>query len=66
MKKVRLGIVGMGNMGKFHADYLLNHKVRGAELTAVSDAFAANLEKFKQLKTFDASEKMIRDRKSVV
>ncbi len=60
MKKVRLGIVGMGNMGKFHADYLLNHKVRGAELTAVSDAFAANLEKFQQLKTFDASEKMIR------
>ena len=24
MKTVRLGIVGMGNMGKFHADYLLS------------------------------------------
>ncbi len=60
MKTVRLGIVGMGNMGKFHADYLLNHKVSRCELTAVSDAFPANLEKFKQLKTFNTSEEMIR------
>jgi len=60
MKNVRIGIIGMGNMGKFHADYLMNKKVARAELTAVSDAFPANLEKFKQLRTFESSEKLIR------
>jgi len=60
MKNVRIGIIGMGNMGRFHADYLMNKKVARAELTAVSDAFPANLEKFKQLRTFESSEKLIR------
>src|SRR5207247_9375363 len=60
MKTVRIGIVGMGNMGKFHADYLMNKKVARGELTAVSDAFPANLEKYKQFKTFESSEQLIR------
>ncbi len=60
MSNVRLGIIGMGNMGRFHADYLMNKKVSRAELTAVSDAFPANLERYPQLKTFDSSEKLIR------
>ncbi|HVR36899.1 MAG TPA: Gfo/Idh/MocA family oxidoreductase [Methylomirabilota bacterium] len=60
MKSVRIGIVGMGNMGKFHANYLLDGLVSGAELTAVSDAIPANLEPFKKLKTFERSEDMIR------
>ena len=42
MKTVRIGIVGMGNMGKFHADYLMNKKVARGELTAVSDATSAS------------------------
>jgi predicted dehydrogenase len=60
MKHVRLGIVGMGNMGKFHADYLLNQKVSRCTLTAVSDAYTPNLERYKQLKTFASAEEMIR------
>lgn len=60
MKPVRIGIAGMGNMGKFHADYLLNSKVNHGVLTAVSDAIPANLERYKQLKTFDDSGRMIR------
>src|SRR5438046_10743756 len=60
MKNVRIGIIGMGNMGKFHADYLINKKVARGELTAVSDAFPANLEKYKQFRTFESSEKPIR------
>jgi predicted dehydrogenase len=61
MNTVRLGIIGMGNMGKFHADYLLNRKVQRGELTAVSDAIAANLEPYRsQLKTFERSEDLIR------
>jgi predicted dehydrogenase len=60
MNKVRIGIVGLGNMGKFHADYLLNHQVSRAELTAVSDAIPANLERYQSLATFAQSEDMIR------
>jgi predicted dehydrogenase len=35
MTTVRIGIIGMGNIGKHHATYLLEGKVSGAELTAV-------------------------------
>jgi predicted dehydrogenase len=35
MTSVRIGIIGMGNIGKHHATYLLEGKVSGAELTAV-------------------------------
>jgi predicted dehydrogenase len=60
MKTVRLGIIGLGAMGRFHADYLLNGKVSRAELVAASDPVPANLERFKQLKTFERSEDLIR------
>ena len=63
MKQVRLGIVGLGNIGKFHTGYLLEKKVPRCELVAVSDAFASSLEPFKNrpgLKTFASSEEMIR------
>ncbi|MBI5387116.1 MAG: Gfo/Idh/MocA family oxidoreductase [Verrucomicrobia bacterium] len=60
MKTVRFGIIGMGNMGRFHADYLLAGKVKRAELVAVSDAVPANLERYQQLKTFERSEDLIR------
>jgi len=60
MNTVRLGIIGMGNMGKFHADYLLAGKVSRAELTAVCSTSPAKLEKYKALKIFDDGEKLIR------
>jgi len=60
MNKVRFGIIGMGNMGRFHAEYLQAGKVPRAELTAVSDAIPANLERYKHLKTFARSEDLIR------
>ncbi|TJY43931.1 Gfo/Idh/MocA family oxidoreductase [Cohnella pontilimi] len=37
MKKVRIGIIGLGNMGTGHAQYLAKGEVEGAELTAISD-----------------------------
>ncbi|HYN79534.1 MAG TPA: Gfo/Idh/MocA family oxidoreductase, partial [Lamprocystis sp. (in: g-proteobacteria)] len=40
MNTVRLGIIGMGNIGRYHADYLLNGKVTRCQLTAVADALA--------------------------
>ena len=59
MNKVRIGIAGLGNMGKFHADYLLQGKVGRCELTAVSSTSPARLEPYRQLKTFESTEKMI-------
>jgi predicted dehydrogenase len=38
MEKVRLGIIGMGNIGKYHADYLSNKEISRCELVAVCDA----------------------------
>lgn len=63
MNKVRFGIVGLGNMGRFHAGYLLQGKVARAELTAVSDVFQGNLEAYRSnaaLKCFATSEEMVR------
>jgi predicted dehydrogenase len=61
MNKVRIGIVGMGNMGKFHADYLLAGNVGRAELTAVCSTSPEKLEAYKArgAKVFDTSEKLI-------
>lgn len=44
MKSVRLGIIGLGNMGKGHIGYLLKGEVSGATVTAVSDSAQANLQ----------------------
>src|SRR5258708_17665480 len=60
MKKVRLGIIGMGNIGQHHHGYLSAGKVNGAELVAVSDAIASKLERFKPLKIFSDGEELIR------
>ncbi len=43
MKKVRFGIIGVGNMGRAHAHSLLK-EVKGAELTAVCDISPERLE----------------------
>jgi predicted dehydrogenase len=59
MDKVRLGIIGMGNIGKYHADYLLNGKVRRAELVAVCDPVAP-LEGYGGLQRFTDGEALIR------
>jgi predicted dehydrogenase len=60
MTKVRLGIIGMGNIGQHHHGYLSAGKVSGAELDAVSDAIPAKLERFKPLKIFSDGEELIR------
>jgi len=59
MSTVRLGIVGMGNMGKFHADYLLAGKVSRGELTAVCSSSPAKLGAYKALRIFDDAQKLI-------
>lgn len=44
MEKVRIGIIGIGNMGSGHAQYLKAGEIQHAELTAVCDISPARLE----------------------
>ncbi len=43
MRKVRIGIVGVGNMGSVHANYLYQNKIPNAELRAVCDVSSERL-----------------------
>src|SRR5271157_5594712 len=62
MNPVRLGIIGLGNIGSHHAGYLLEGKVKRCELKAVSDAFADKLPPYQQrgLKVFADGGELIR------
>src|SRR5881394_3227719 len=64
MNAVRLGIVGMGNIGKHHAECLLAGKVPRGELTAVCSTSPHKLEPYraKGLRIFDRAEKLIESR----
>ena len=58
-KKVRLGIVGLGLMGRAHAANLLSGKVSGLELTAVADTSPENLALVPGVPSFGTLEAMI-------
>ena len=49
----------MGNIGKYHADYLLNKKVSRCELAAVCDSNIAALERFRPLQIFGDGHQLI-------
>lgn len=51
MEKVRLGIIGLGNIGMLHYGYM--HELEGAELTAICDIDRSKLEKPSMNKSFD-------------
>jgi predicted dehydrogenase len=59
MNNVRLGIVGMGNIGKHHAGYLSKGEVNRVELTAVCDAYAP-LDRYAPLRTFKDPHELFR------
>jgi predicted dehydrogenase len=46
IKKVRLGVIGMGNMGQVHADKIVDGRVPGLELAAVADQYSERLAKY--------------------
>jgi predicted dehydrogenase len=60
MDKVRLGIIGVGNMGSSHSQYLLKGEVSRCELTAVCDIDGERLKPFAHLKTFTDSGALVR------
>lgn len=46
MKTIRIGIIGMGNIGRHHAGYLLDRKVARCELVAVCSTSPGKLESY--------------------
>ena len=60
MNTVRLGIIGLGAIGNFHAKYLVEGKVTGCELAAVCDTAPDRLAKFPQQKGFTEPGKLLR------
>jgi len=47
MNDVRFGVIGMGNIGKFHAQYLLDKQVDNAVLTAVCSSSPSKIESYR-------------------
>jgi predicted dehydrogenase len=62
MDKVRIGIIGMGNIGRHHASYLMAGKVNRCELVAVCSTSPGKLQSYKPLKIYDDAEKLIKSR----
>ena len=65
MENVRIGILGIGNMGTTHAQYILKGEVPGATLAAVCDRKPERLEWAKEtlgegVKLFSDGEEMIK------
>lgn len=63
MDKVRLGIIGMGNIGRYHAGYLLEGKVNRCELAAVCDVFPERLESYHPVEIFSDAEELIKSKR---
>ena len=66
MDKVRIGIIGLGNIGQVHVGNLMDGKVPRGELTAVGDAIADKLPDYEaqgfgvhRLSTFTATEEEV-------
>ncbi|NMA95515.1 MAG: Gfo/Idh/MocA family oxidoreductase [Clostridiales bacterium] len=65
MDKVRIGIIGIGNMGTAHARYILNGEVAGAKLGAVCDTDPERIKWAKQflsddVKIFDNTDDLFK------
>lgn len=60
MKVLRVGMIGLGIMGRTHAQNILSGSVPRAKLSAVADADVAVLSQFSQVKGFTCSSELIR------
>jgi predicted dehydrogenase len=59
MNKIRIGIVGIGSMGSFHAQNILEGKVPRCELTAICDPAAEALQRFPSVAGFLSSDEFL-------
>jgi predicted dehydrogenase len=59
-ERLRMGLIGLGNMGSVHAREILNGRVSHAELTAVADVDPSALAPFPDVQHFSDSAALIR------
>ena len=59
MKKVRMGVIGIGNMGREHAKYLAAGAVRGAQLAAICDIRPEAMQGFEGVAKFSDPRQLI-------
>lgn len=57
--EIKLGIIGIGNMGRFHAKCVLDGKVPGLRLAAVADQSAEAAQHFPDVPFFSSAQEMI-------
>jgi predicted dehydrogenase len=57
MKTIRIGVIGLGVMGRSHARNILEDKIPGMQLTAVSDALQTG--QFPEIPFYPSAEEMI-------
>jgi len=48
MNKVKIGVIGLGNMGSQHAQWLFDGKIQGATLAAICDTDPEKLQQFRE------------------
>jgi 3-hydroxyisobutyrate dehydrogenase-like beta-hydroxyacid dehydrogenase len=60
MSDVRIGIIGTGGMGSFHANYLTSGSISRARLTAVCDINPAAMEKFEGVARYTNHKELIK------
>jgi len=63
MDSVRVGVIGVGNMGSFYADQLQKGVIPRAELAAVSDEDPSRLERWASIDTYTDARKLLRSNK---
>jgi len=56
---VRIGVIGLGNIGQHHAAYLADAKVARAQLVAVATSSPAKAANLKNVRTFATGEELI-------
>ena len=59
MQDLRLGVIGLGNMGQVHADSITNGKIRHCRLAAVCDPDPEVMRKYPHAKAFPSSSELI-------
>src|ERR1043165_1991908 len=64
MNTLRLGVIGLGNIGRFHAGYVLEGKVARCELAAICSRNATTIADFKvkagAIQAFATEQELIR------
>jgi predicted dehydrogenase len=59
MKSIRTGVIGIGSMGRNHANSILENKIPGLQLAGVTDVVASRSNDFPNIPFFPTPEEMI-------